>query len=256
MKYGLDVSITGAYAHAGLLADLAVLAEEAGWDGFFVQDGLLSADSEALVDPWVALSAIALRTRRLRIGALMTPLAAYRPWQVARQTVSLDHLSRGRLIFGAGLGFQARDFAAVGEDADPRRRAEKLDEGLEILRGLWSGETWSFDCCVIEANPFRHLFEFGKAALFSLGQPGVQILVSTLPEHHDEALSQLVGGLQIEMRLTTLLNRLALFLIELLWLTDKKPGSTGRGHAARDTAFGRQSIRNFKCVSGSIERQS
>lgn len=144
MKYGLDVSITGAYAHAGLLADLAVLAEEAGWDGFFVQDGLLSADSEALVDPWVALSAIALRTRHLRIGALMTPLAAYRPWQVARQTVSLDHLSRGRLIFGAGLGFQARDFAAVGEDSDPRRRAEKLDEGLEILRGLWSGETWSF----------------------------------------------------------------------------------------------------------------
>lgn len=144
MKYGLDVSITGAYAHADLLADLAALAEEAGWDGFFVQDGLLSADSQALVDPWVALCTIALRTRRLSIGALMTPLAAYRPWQVARQTVSLDHLSGGRLIFGAGLGFQAQDFAAVGEDADPRRRAEKLDEGLEILRGLWSGEPVSF----------------------------------------------------------------------------------------------------------------
>lgn len=144
MKYGLDVSITGAYAHAGLLADLAVLAEEAGWDGFFVQDGLLNADSEALVDPWIALCAIALRTERLLIGALMTPLAAYRPWQVARQTVSLDHLSQGRLIFGAGLGFQAHDFVAVGEDADPRRRAEKLDEGLEILRKLWSGEAFSF----------------------------------------------------------------------------------------------------------------
>jgi alkanesulfonate monooxygenase SsuD/methylene tetrahydromethanopterin reductase-like flavin-dependent oxidoreductase (luciferase family) len=144
MKYGLDVSITGAYAHASLLADLAALAEEAGWDGFFVQDSLLTAASEALVDPWVALCAIALRTQRLRIGALMTPLAAFRPWQVARQTVSLDHLSRGRLIFGAGLGFQAHDFVAVGEDADPRRRAEKLDEGLEILRKLWSGEAFSF----------------------------------------------------------------------------------------------------------------
>ncbi len=144
MKYGLDVSITGAYAHAGLLADLAVLAEEAGWDGFFVQDGLLNADSQAMVEPWVALCAIALRTGRLRIGALMTPLAAYRPWQVARQTVSLDHLSHGRLIFGAGLGFQAQDFVAVGEDADPRRRAEKLDEGLEILCKLWSGEVFSF----------------------------------------------------------------------------------------------------------------
>src|SRR5215467_9968334 len=131
MKYGLDVSITGAYADANLLADLAALAEEAGWDGLFVQDGLLNAEAFALVDPWVALCAIALRTERLRIGALMTPLAAYRPWQVARQIVSLDHLSQGRLIFGAGLGFQAHDFEMVGEDADPRHRAEKLDEGLE-----------------------------------------------------------------------------------------------------------------------------
>lgn len=144
MKYGLDVSITGAYAHVNLLADLAALAEEAGWDGFFVQDGLLNAASEALVDPWITLCAIALRTRRLRIGAFMTPLAAYRPWQVARQTVSLDHLSQGRLIFGAGLGFQEHDFVTVGEDADPRRRAEKLDEGLQILRKLWSGEAFSF----------------------------------------------------------------------------------------------------------------
>ncbi len=74
----------------------------------------------------------------------MTPLAAYRPWQVARQSVSLDHLSQGRLIFGAGLGFQARDFVQVGEDADPRQRAAKLDEGLEILQKLWSGEVASF----------------------------------------------------------------------------------------------------------------
>jgi Luciferase-like monooxygenase len=144
MKYGLDVSITAAYADAQLLADLAVLAEESGWDGFFVQDGLLNADAQALIDPWIALCAIALRTRRLRIGALMTPLAAYLPWQVARQTVALDHLSHGRLIFGAGLGEKAHDFVAVGEDADPRRRAEKLEEGLDLLQKLWSGEVFSF----------------------------------------------------------------------------------------------------------------
>ena len=144
MKYGLDVAITGAYADARLLADLAVLAEQAGWDGFFVQDGLLNADEQALVDPWIALSAIALCTHRLRMGALMTPLAAYHPWQVARQTVALDHLSQGRLIFGAGLGEKADDFAAVGENGDPRRRAEKLDEGLAILQKFWSGEVFSF----------------------------------------------------------------------------------------------------------------
>jgi alkanesulfonate monooxygenase SsuD/methylene tetrahydromethanopterin reductase-like flavin-dependent oxidoreductase (luciferase family) len=75
----------------------------------------------------------------------MTPLAAYRPWHVARLTVALDHLSHGRLIFGAGLGFQARDFVQVGEEADPRQRAAKLDEGLEILQQLWSGEVVSFE---------------------------------------------------------------------------------------------------------------
>ncbi len=144
MKYGLDVSITGAYADASFLADLASLAEEAGWDGFFVQDGLLPTQSEAMVDPWVALCAIALATKRVRLGAFMTPLAAYRPWQVARQTVALDHLSHGRLIFGAGLGERAGDFVRVGEDADPRQRAERLDEGLELLRKLWSGEVFSF----------------------------------------------------------------------------------------------------------------
>jgi alkanesulfonate monooxygenase SsuD/methylene tetrahydromethanopterin reductase-like flavin-dependent oxidoreductase (luciferase family) len=148
MKYGRDVSRTGDYAQASLLADLAVLAEEAGWDGFFVQDGLLNPvnpAAEPLIDPWIALCAIALRTRRVRFGALMTPpLAAYRPWQVARQTGSLEHLSQGRLIFGAGLGWQARDFVQVGEEVDPRRRAAKLDEGVEILQRLWSGEVVSF----------------------------------------------------------------------------------------------------------------
>ena len=144
MKYGLDVSITGAYAQADLLADLAALAETSGWDGFFVQDGLLPAPSEAMVDPWLALCAIALATQRLRIGALMTPMAAYLPWQLARQAISLDHLSGGRLIFGAGLGFQEGDFLAVGEDAAARVRAEKLDEGLAILRLFWKGEPFSF----------------------------------------------------------------------------------------------------------------
>ena len=144
MQYGLDVAITGAYAQASLLADLVALAEDAGWDGFFVQGGLLCTDSEPLIDPWIALSAIALRTRRLRLGVFMTPLAAYRPWHVARLAMSLDHLSQGRLIFGAGLGERAGAFEQVGEDADPRRRAEKLDEGLAILQMLWSGDVVSF----------------------------------------------------------------------------------------------------------------
>ena len=85
-----------------------------------------------------------MRTQRMRIGALLTPLSRRRPWQVARETVAIDHLSNGRLVFGAGSGYQALDFTTFGEDYDLKVRAEKLDEGLEILQGLWSGEPYSF----------------------------------------------------------------------------------------------------------------
>jgi alkanesulfonate monooxygenase SsuD/methylene tetrahydromethanopterin reductase-like flavin-dependent oxidoreductase (luciferase family) len=146
MQYALDIPISGVYADPSVLADLAADAEAAGWDGFFLWDVLLGSAqrAEPLVDPWVALAAIATRTRRLRIGAFMTALPRRRPWKVARETVSLDHLSHGRLIFGAGIGFDPREFAAFGEDADSKIRAEKLDEGLEMLTGLWTGEPFSF----------------------------------------------------------------------------------------------------------------
>lgn len=142
MKFGLDIPTGGAYADPRKLADLAAEAEEAGWDGFFIQDVLFSVD--ALTDPWVALSAIAMRTQRMRIGVFLTPIPRRRPWQLAREAVSLDYLSNGRLIFGAALGFQDLDFTPFGEEYDAKIRAEKLDEGLEVLRGLWSGEKFSF----------------------------------------------------------------------------------------------------------------
>ena len=147
MKYGLDVSTHGEYFNPRTLADLAGEAEEAGWDGFFVQDVLLHPDSpdSPVADPWVALAAIATQTKRIRIGDFMTPLARRRPWNVARETASLDYLSDGRLIFGAGLGWQRDDFAAFGEEPDLKIRAEKLDEALEVLAGLWTGEPLRFD---------------------------------------------------------------------------------------------------------------
>ncbi len=146
MKYGLDIPTVGAYANAQILATLAAEAEEAGWDGFFLWDVLFAQDQPTVpvVDPWIALAAIATRTQRIRIGAMLTPLPRRRPWQVARQTVALDHLSNGRLVFGAGLGYQALDFTPFGEEYDLRLRAEMLDEGLAVLKGLWSGEPFSF----------------------------------------------------------------------------------------------------------------
>lgn len=145
MQFGLDVSTAGSYADPGLLADLAAEAEAAGWDGFFVWDAVFARPAGLpMADPWVALAAAAVRTRRIRLGALVTPLARRRPWQVARQTVALDHLSQGRLIVGVGLGYQALDFEAFGEEAEPRLRGEKLDEALTVLTGLWTGRRFSF----------------------------------------------------------------------------------------------------------------
>ncbi len=155
MKYGLDIPTTGEYADSRKLADLAHEAEEAGWDGFFMWDGMVSDDS--MLDSWIALAAVAMQTNRLRIGAFMTALPRRRPWKVARETITLDHLSNGRLIFGAGLGFQELDFTAFGEEANAKVRAEKLDEGLAILAGLWTGEPLRFNGKHYRVNDVRFL---------------------------------------------------------------------------------------------------
>jgi len=146
MQYGVHVPILGPYADAHVLADLASLAEEVGWDGFFLWDQVskttLTPTIDPIVDPWVALTTIALRTRSIRLGLLVALLPRRRPWVIARQSVSLDHLSSGRLILGVGSGGGYFDFAALGEISDPKTLAELLDEGLEVLTGLWSGELY------------------------------------------------------------------------------------------------------------------
>jgi alkanesulfonate monooxygenase SsuD/methylene tetrahydromethanopterin reductase-like flavin-dependent oxidoreductase (luciferase family) len=146
MRYGVYVPNFGPYGDARMLADLAYEAEEAGWDGFFLWDQVskstLTPTVDPMVDPWVALAAIALRTSAIRLGTLVTPLPRRRPWKVARETVSLDHLSAGRLIFGVGSGSGYFDFEALGEASDAKTLAKLLDEGLEVLTGLWSGEPY------------------------------------------------------------------------------------------------------------------
>jgi hypothetical protein len=143
MKFGLYVPPFGEYASARVLAELAKEAEDAGWDGFFTWDHLAFHWITApLVDVWIACSAIAMNTTRIRFGPLVTPLARRRPWKVARETVSLDHLSGGRLVFGVGLGGGPADNEAFGEPSEPKELAGRLDEGLEVLSGLWTGETF------------------------------------------------------------------------------------------------------------------
>src|SRR3954471_8993607 len=105
MHRGIFVAPFDELSDPRLVADLAREAERAGWDGFFVWDHIrYSAPAEAVADPWIVLSAIACTTERVRIGPLVTPLARRRPHKLARETVTLDHLSGGRLVLGVGLG--------------------------------------------------------------------------------------------------------------------------------------------------------
>lgn len=146
MRFGVQVPPFGPFAEPDALASLAADAETAGWDGFFVWDHVVFDQSfHPVADPWIGLAAVATRTTSLRLGTMVTPLARRRPWQVARATVSLDRLSHGRLTLGVGLGDPtAMDFVAFGEEADARVRAARLDESLDVLAGLWSGEPFSY----------------------------------------------------------------------------------------------------------------
>jgi alkanesulfonate monooxygenase SsuD/methylene tetrahydromethanopterin reductase-like flavin-dependent oxidoreductase (luciferase family) len=139
MQYGITMPNFGDFFHPRALAELARQAEEAGWDGFFLWDHVHFGFFPT-VDPWVALAAIALSTRRVRIGTLVTPLPRRRPIKLARETVSIDHLSEGRLILGVGIGALPWEWDHLGEEPDKKTRGKMLDEGLDVLTRIWSGE--------------------------------------------------------------------------------------------------------------------
>jgi alkanesulfonate monooxygenase SsuD/methylene tetrahydromethanopterin reductase-like flavin-dependent oxidoreductase (luciferase family) len=142
MRCGLYVAPFGELADVRALAAVAAEAEASGWEGLFVWDHVMTFDGLEIADPWIALTAVALATERLRLGAMVTPLARRRPWDVARQVAVLDRLSGGRMVFGAGLGGDSRrELSAFGEERDPRARAKLLDEALELVVELWGGET-------------------------------------------------------------------------------------------------------------------
>ncbi len=119
-------------------AKMAQAAEAAGWDGFFVWEPVWG------VDAWVSLTAAAMSTERIRLGTMITPLSRMRPWKLASETATLDRLSNGRLILSVGLGAVDTGFVQFGEETDRKGRAELLDEGLDILTGLWKGQPFNY----------------------------------------------------------------------------------------------------------------
>jgi Luciferase-like monooxygenase len=146
MKYGFVIE--GGDARG--ISELAADAEASGWDGVFIADAvdieIKPGSAFPWFDPWIVLSAMAMKTERITIGTMITPVSRRRPWKLARETVSLDHLSGGRFTLSVGLGAAEHDggFYKVGEAMELKVRASMLDESLEILDGLWSGLPFSF----------------------------------------------------------------------------------------------------------------
>src|SRR3972149_648787 len=134
MKYGFVLPS----GDARLAADYAQQAEAAGWDGFFVWEPVWGFDA------WVSLAAAAMRTGRIRLGTMLTPLSRMRPWKLASESATLDNLSNGRVIISVGLGAIDTGFEAFGEATERKIRAELLDEGLDILTGLWRGQPFTY----------------------------------------------------------------------------------------------------------------
>lgn len=140
MRYGLLAANVGSYSDPRNVVRLAQTAEDAGWESLLIWDHLGFVWGPPAGDPWVTLAAVAASTSTLRIGTGITPTPRRRPHVLAHQVATLDNLSGGRVIFGAGLGGVPSEFTAFGEEDAPRIRAEKLDESLDLLRRLWAGE--------------------------------------------------------------------------------------------------------------------
>jgi alkanesulfonate monooxygenase SsuD/methylene tetrahydromethanopterin reductase-like flavin-dependent oxidoreductase (luciferase family) len=154
MRYFLGLPTGGACGDPRFVLELAQRAEDAGWDGVLLEDYVWYQGDPAAstCDAWAALAAMAVSTERILLGTSVTPLPRRRPWNVARQAAAIDQLSKGRMILGVGIGDVGEivkggdaSFTRMDEEDDPRRRAEMLDEGLEIIAGLWTGEPFSFE---------------------------------------------------------------------------------------------------------------
>ncbi|HSJ33876.1 MAG TPA: LLM class flavin-dependent oxidoreductase [Acidimicrobiia bacterium] len=145
MRFAVNLPNFGTFSDPQFMVDLSRIAEEAGWDGFFVWDHIVVGDGMPVADPWVLLGAVAGETERILIGTMVTPVPRRRPWVLARQATTVDHLSNGRLVLGVGIGFPPDiEFGTFDEPVEARRRADMLDEGLAVMQGIWRGKPFSF----------------------------------------------------------------------------------------------------------------
>lgn len=151
LNHGLVLANSPAIADADTLVEFAVAAEEAGWDGVFLGDHLIYPyyetdpdQMQGVFDPWITLAGIATRTERITLATWISPVPRRQPWQLARDLATLDRLSDGRVILGAGLGTDP-DFTKFGQSYDMTMLGQRYDEALDVITGLWSGEPFSYN---------------------------------------------------------------------------------------------------------------
>ena len=138
-RFGLYIPNFGELSKPSNITKLARTAEDNGWNGIFLWDHIPVEASMPAYDPWLLLTLIATNTEQIHLGTTVTPLARRRPQKIAKEVATLDHISGGRVILGVGLGGK-KEYVAYGESYKPRKVAEKLDECLEIIQLLWTGE--------------------------------------------------------------------------------------------------------------------
>ncbi len=148
MKYGLSLP-NGGPSPIDII-QLAPLTEASGWDGLFLEDYIIWQGHQEVptYDPWVLLTGMAVMTKSIRLGTMVTPLTRRRPWKVASECTTLDLISNGRMILGVGLGDTTSgedSFSIFGEVVDNQTRANMLDECLEIISGIWGPDPFQYN---------------------------------------------------------------------------------------------------------------
>ena len=172
MYFGIYAANASVFADPHTTVQLAREAEDAGWDGFFLSDNLLFERVVPVADTWTTLAAIAAQTERIRLGPLVTALPRRRLGKLAREAVTLDHLSRGRLVLGVGSGDDRwREYSTFGPAPSPAQLGAMLDEALAVLRGLWSGQPFRFAGTYYQIGPTQFLPT-------PVQQPGIPIWVA------------------------------------------------------------------------------
>ena len=143
MRFGFVVP----HGDARDFAQVAALGERHGWDGVFTWEAVWG------VHAWVTLGAASMVTERIRLGTLLTPVSRWKPWDLASAVGTVDRLSGGRVILGAGLGALHGGWTAFEADEGRRARAQKLDECLDIYAGLMRGQPFSYHGTHYSAEP-------------------------------------------------------------------------------------------------------